>query len=124
MSNQIEKIITSLEALTISDALTLIKTCEEKWGVSAAAAVAAGPVAAVEVEEQTEFEVLLKSTGQKLATIKVLRALNEDMDLKTAKECVEQASEAAPYSVGKFDKAKAEEILAQFKATEAIAIIK
>lgn len=75
-----EKLIEQLSALTVLEAAELVKALEEKWGVSAAApvaavaAVAAGPVE--EAEEKTEFDVVLKDTGpKKIEVIKVIRQL-------------------------------------------------
>jgi large subunit ribosomal protein L7/L12 len=75
-----EKLIEQLSALTVLEAAELVKALEEKWGVSAAApvaavaTVAAGP--AEEAEEKTEFDVVLKDTGpKKIEVIKVIRQL-------------------------------------------------
>ena len=75
-----EKLIEQLSELTVLEAAELVKALEEKWGVSAAApvaavaAVAAGPVE--EAEEKTEFDVVLKDTGpKKIEVIKVIRQL-------------------------------------------------
>jgi large subunit ribosomal protein L7/L12 len=78
----LEKIVEELSQLSVLEASELVKLLEEKWGVSAAApvaAVAAGPAAAApaeEVEEKTEFNVVLKTTGPKqIDVIKVIRQL-------------------------------------------------
>jgi len=77
-----EKLVEELSALSVLEAAELVKMLEEKWGVSAAApvtAVAAGPVAAAaeeEVEEKTEFDVVIKGPGpKKIEVIKVIRQL-------------------------------------------------
>jgi len=85
-----------LDGLTLLEAAQLVKMLEEAWGVSAAAPVAAaavaGPAAAAEpVEEQTEFDVILKDAGaKKINVIKVVRALT-NLGLKEAKDLVESA---------------------------------
>jgi len=81
--------------MTVMEVADLIKAMEEKFGVTAAAAavaVAAGPAAAAEeVEEQTEFDVILKSfdASKKIAAIKAVREVSADLGLKEAKELVE-----------------------------------
>jgi large subunit ribosomal protein L7/L12 len=92
------KIVDELSALTILEAAELVKTLEEKWGVSAAApvavAAAAGPAAAAAAapaEEQTEFTVILAETGaNKINVIKEVRAIT-GLGLKEAKDLVEGA---------------------------------
>jgi len=78
----LDKLVEELSQLSVLEASELVKRLEEKWGVSAAApvaAVAAGPIAAApaeEVEEKTEFNVVLKNTGpKKIDVIKVIRQL-------------------------------------------------
>ena len=90
----LEKIADELSVLTVMEAAELSKMLEEKWGVSAAApvAVAAGPAAGGEVaaaEEQTEFDVVLTSFGEKkINVIKEVRAIT-GLGLKEAKDLVE-----------------------------------
>ena len=90
----LEKIADVLSSLTVMEAAELSKMLEEKWGVSAAApvAVAAGPAAGGEVaavEEQTEFDVVLTSFGEKkINVIKEVRAIT-GLGLKEAKDLVE-----------------------------------
>ena len=85
-----------LDSLTLLEAAELVKTLEEAWGVSAAAPVAAvaavaGGGAVEEVEEQTEFDVVLTNFGdKKINVIKSVRALT-NLGLKEAKELVESA---------------------------------
>jgi large subunit ribosomal protein L7/L12 len=86
-----------LDKLTLLEASELVKMLETAWGVSAAAPVAmaagpAGPAAAAPVvEEQTEFDVVLKTIGdKKINVIKVVRALTS-LGLKEAKDLVESA---------------------------------
>ena len=96
------KIAEDLSALTVMEAAELATMLEEKWGVSAAAAVAvAGPAAeTAAVEEKTEFDVVLVSFGEKkIDVIKEVRAIT-GLGLKEAKDMVEGApkviKEAAP----------------------------
>lgn len=96
-----EEIIEAISQMTVLDLAELVKALEAKFGVSAAApvAMAAGPVSAaagaaeapVVEEEQTEFDVLIKSVGeQKIQVIKVVRELT-NLGLREAKEAVEAA---------------------------------
>jgi len=105
------QLVDDLSALTILEASELKKLLEEKWGVTAAsgggmmmmaagaAAGGAAPAAAAEpVEEQTEFNVLIKAVGpKKINVIKAVRQLT-NLGLKEAKDLVE-AAEAAPATV-------------------------
>jgi large subunit ribosomal protein L7/L12 len=91
----LEKIVEELSTLTVLEAAELAKMLEEKWGVSAAAAVAvaAGPAAgpAAAAEEQTEFTVVLAAAGdKKIEVIKEVRAIT-GLGLKEAKDLVEGA---------------------------------
>jgi large subunit ribosomal protein L7/L12 len=94
-----------LDGLTLLEAASLVKMLEESWGVSAAApvaAAAAGPAAVAEaVEEQTEFDVVLKDAGaKKINVIKVVRALT-NLGLKEAKDVVEGAPSTLLTAVSK-----------------------
>lgn len=89
------KIVDDLSKLTVLEAADLAKMLEEKWGVSAAAAVAvagpAGGAAAAPAEEKTEFTVVLAAAGdKKIEVIKEVRALT-GLGLKEAKDLVEGA---------------------------------
>ena len=95
----LEKLVEELSALTVLEAAQLTKMLEGRWGVSAAAPVAMGAMPAastqaaapVEVEEQTEFTVILKEIGaKKIEVIKEVRALTS-LGLKEAKAVVEGA---------------------------------
>jgi large subunit ribosomal protein L7/L12 len=90
----LQKIVTDLSSLTVLEAAELAKMLEEKWGVSAAAAVAvaAAPGAtAAPVEEKTEFTVVLAAIGdKKIEVIKEVRAAT-GLGLKEAKDLVEAA---------------------------------
>ncbi|NOX42282.1 MAG: 50S ribosomal protein L7/L12 [Gammaproteobacteria bacterium] len=86
-----EDILDTISNMTVMDVVELIEAMEEKFGVSAAVAVAAAPAAAVGevVEEQTEFDVVLTSFGDnKVSVIKAVRAIT-GLGLKEAKEMVE-----------------------------------
>lgn len=103
-------VVAFIEKMTVLDLAELVKELEEKFGVSAAAPVAvavAGPAAAAEpAEEQTEFDIILKSSGaNKINVIKVVRALTS-LGLKEAKDLVDGAP--APVKTG-VTKAEAEE---------------
>jgi large subunit ribosomal protein L7/L12 len=106
----INTLVEKLSELTVLEAADLAKALEEKWGVSAAAAVAAGPAAAAPaeaVEEQTEFDVILTSDGgKKINVIKEVRAITQ-LGLGEAKALVEGAPKAIKEGVSK---AEAEEI--------------
>ena len=92
MSLSNEQIIEAISSKTLVEVMELVKAMEEKFGVSAAApvAMAAGPAAAAApVEEQTEFNVILKSAGdKKVEVIKVVRAIT-GLGLKEAKDLTE-----------------------------------
>jgi large subunit ribosomal protein L7/L12 len=102
----LQKIVSDLSSLTVLEAAELAKLLEEKWGVSAAAAVAvaAGPAAgaaAAPVEEKTEFTVVLSAIGdKKIEVIKEVRALT-GLGLKEAKDLVEGAPKPVKEGVSK-----------------------
>ena len=103
----LEKLVDDLSALTVLEASELSKLLEEKWGVSAAApvAAAAGPAAAAPVEaveEQTEFTVVLTAGGdKKINVIKEVRSVRSDLGLKEAKDLVEGAPQNVVENVSK-----------------------
>ncbi len=105
----LSKIVDDLSKLTVLEAAELAKLLEEKWGVSAAAAVAvAGPAgaAAAPAEEQTEFTVVLTAAGdKKIEVIKEVRALT-GLGLKEAKDLVEGAPKTVKDGVSKDEAAK------------------
>jgi len=105
----LQKIVDELSKLTVLEAADLAKLLEEKWGVSAAAAVAvaAGPAAgAAAVEEKTEFTVVLLAAGEKkIEVIKEVRALT-GLGLKEAKDLVEGAPKPVKEGVNKDEAAK------------------
>ncbi|QIK96466.1 50S ribosomal protein L7/L12 [Sphingomonas sp. HDW15A] len=102
----LNKIVDDLSALTVLEAAELAKLLEEKWGVSAAAAVAvagpaAGGAAAPAAEEQTEFDVILTGDGgKKINVIKEVRAIT-GLGLGEAKALVEGAPKALKEGVNK-----------------------
>jgi large subunit ribosomal protein L7/L12 len=106
----LQKIVDDLSSLTVLEAAELAKLLEDKWGVSAAAAVAvaAGPAAAAApaAEEKTEFTVILAATGdKKIEVIKEVRALT-GLGLKEAKDLVEGAPKPVKEGVNKEEAAK------------------
>jgi len=107
--SKLEKIVDDLSSLTVLEAAELAKLLEEKWGVSAAAAVsvaAAPAAAAAPVEEQTEFSVVLVSGGdKKINVIKEVRAIT-GLGLKEAKDLVEAGNKVVKDGVSKDDAAK------------------
>jgi large subunit ribosomal protein L7/L12 len=117
----LEKIVADLSSLTVLEAAELAKLLEEKWGVSAATAVAvaAGPAAAAAaapVEEQTEFTVILAAIGaKKIEVIKEVRAVT-GLGLKEAKDLVEAAPKPVKEGV---TKEEAEKIKAALEKTGA-----
>ena len=120
MSLSNEQIIEAISSKTLVEVMELVKAMEEKFGVSAAApvAVAAGPAAgaAAPAEEQTEFNVILKSAGEKkVEVIKVVRAIT-GLGLKEAKDLTE-AGGAVKEGVSKDDAAKMKKDLETAGAT-------
>ncbi len=111
-----EEIIEAIANMTVLEVSELIKMMEDKFGVTAAAAVAAGPAAAAgpaeEVEEQTEFTVILKSVdaAKKIAAIKEVRAIT-GLGLKEAKELVEAGDKPVKEGVSKEEAASLKEKL-------------
>ena len=104
------KIVEDLSALTVLEAAELSKLLEEKWGVSAAAAVAvaapAAGAAAPAAEEKTEFDVILVGDGgNKIAVIKEVRAITA-LGLTEAKALVESAPKAIKEGVSKDEASK------------------
>jgi len=101
----LNKIIDELSKLTVVEAAELSKQLEEKWGVSAATAVAAAPVAAgvAPTEEKSEFTIFLSSAGdKKINVIKEVRAIT-GLGLKEAKDLVEGAPKEVKKGVSKKD---------------------
>ena len=108
--SKIEQLVEDLSGLTVLEAADLAKLLEEKWGVSAAApvAAAAGPAAAAAAPavEKTEFTVMLMEAGdKKINVIKEVRAIT-GLGLKEAKDLVEGAPKEVKADVGKDEAAK------------------
>ncbi len=119
------EIIAAIESMTILELADLVKAMEEKFGVSAAAPVAAAGAAAAApaeaAEEKTEFDVVLKSAGsEKIKVIKEVRAIT-GLGLKEAKEAVEGTPKTLKEAVSKEE---AEKIKAQLVAVGAEVEIK
>ncbi|MBX3708935.1 MAG: 50S ribosomal protein L7/L12 [Gammaproteobacteria bacterium] len=115
-----EDILEAISQMSVMDVVELIKSMEDKFGVSAAAATVAAPVAgaAAVVEEKTEFNVVLVKAGDnKINVIKVVREITS-LGLKEAKDLVEGAPKPVKEGIAK---AAAEEI--QKKLTEAGATV-
>jgi large subunit ribosomal protein L7/L12 len=114
MSN--DQLVEELSSKSVMEIATLIKTLEEKWGVSAAAPVAmmAGPAAAAggaPAEEKTTFDVVLTDGGaNKINVIKEVRALT-GLGLKEAKDLVEGAPKTVKEGVSKDEAAKMKDVL-------------
>lgn len=103
----IDEILKAIENMTVLELNELVKACEEKFGVSAAAPVAvvgaAGAAAAPAAEEKTEFDVVLASAGaDKIKVIKVVREIT-GLGLKEAKDLVEGAPKTLKEAVSKED---------------------
>ena len=122
----LQKIVDDLSSLTVLEAAELAKLLEEKWGVSAAAAVAvagpaAGGAAAAPAEEKTEFTVVLASAGdKKIEVIKEVRAIT-GLGLKEAKDLVEGAPQNVKENISKQE---AEEIKKKLEEAGATVQIK
>ena len=114
MSEKIAALIEEVKGLTVVELAELVHALEEEFGVSAAAAAVAAPAAgaAAAEEEKTEFDVVLKAAGaNKIAVIKVVRALT-GLGLKEAKEMVDGAPKTLKEAVSKDE---AEKIAAELK---------
>ena len=115
----LNKIIDDLSGLTVVEAAELSKQLEEKWGVSAATAVAAAPAAgtgAAPAEEKDEFTIVLTAAGdKKINVIKEIRAITT-LGLKEAKDLVEGAPKEVKTGV---NKKEAEEIKKKLEAAGA-----
>ena len=118
-----EQLIADIKAMTVLELADLVKALEEEFGVSATAAVAvAGPAAeAAEVEEKTEFDVILKDVGsEKIKVIKTVRELT-GLGLKEAKDLVDNAPK--PIKEG-LPKEECDKIVAMFKEVGATIEVK
>ncbi len=115
--DKLNDIVSKVESLTVSELAQLVKSLEEKFGISAAAPVAAGGGAgASAAEEKDTFTVVLKAAGdKKLDVIKVVREVTA-LGLKEAKDLVEAAPKAVKADL---KKPEAEEIKKKFEAAGA-----
>jgi large subunit ribosomal protein L7/L12 len=121
-----EQLVEQLSGLTVLEVADLVKKLEDKWGVSAAAPVAAvavaGAAAAAPVEEKTSFDVVLTDVGgNKIAVIKEVRAAVPGLGLADAKALVESAPKPVKEGV---TKEEAEEIKKKIEAAGAKVEIK
>ncbi|PPD29317.1 MAG: 50S ribosomal protein L7/L12 [Methylomonas sp.] len=116
-----QDILDAVANMTVMEIVDLISAMEEKFGVSAAAAVAvAAPVAAAVVEEQTEFDVILTGFGEnKVAVIKAVRGMT-GLGLKEAKDAVEGAPTTLKEGVSKAEAEAAKKELEEAGATAEI----
>jgi len=125
MSEKLQKLMEEIKGMTVLELSEFVKALEEEFGVSAAAPVAvAAPAAAgavEEVEEKTEFDIILKEVGtEKIKVIKTVREVT-GLGLKEAKEVVDTAPSTVKEGV---DKEAADEISAKFKAVGATIEVK
>jgi len=123
MSEKIAALIEEVKALTVVELAELVHALEDTFGVSAAAAAVAAPAAgaAAEVEEKTEFDVILKDVGaSKLGVIKVIRAAT-GLGLKEAKEIADNCPKTLKEAISKED---AEKLAEDLKAAGATVEIK
>lgn len=122
----VESIISEIEKLSVIELAELVKALEEKFGVTAQAAVVAAPGggggdAAPAVEEQTEFDVILSSSGdKKIQVIKVVRSLTS-LGLREAKALVDGAPNTVKEGV---EKEEAEQIKAELEEAGAVVELK
>lgn len=127
-SEKITKLIDEVKNLTVLELSELVKALEEEFGVSAAAPMAfaaapaaGGAAAAPEVEEKTEFDVILKEIGaEKIKVIKVVREVT-GLGLKEAKDVVDNAPKPVKENISKEE---AQSIEAKFKEVGATVEIK
>ena len=121
-SEKITALVEQVKELTVLELAELVHTLEEVFGVSAAAAAVAAPAAAaVEVEEKTEFDVILKAAGaSKLNVIKVVRAAT-GLGLKDAKDLDDNCPKTLKEAISKED---AEKLVAELKEAGAEAEVK
>ena len=123
MSEKIAAMIEEVKGLTVIELAELVHALEDTFGVSAAAAAVAAPAAgaAAEVEEKTEFDVILKEVGaSKLNVIKVIRAAT-GLGLKEAKEIADNCPKTLKEAISKED---AEKLAEDLKAAGATVEIK
>ncbi len=122
-SEKITALVEEVKTLTVLELSELVHTLEDVFGVSAAAAAVAGPAAAAAPaeEEKTEFDVVLKECGaNKIAVIKVVRAVT-GLGLKEAKEIVDNCPKTLKEAISKED---ADKLAEDLKAAGAVAEVK
>ena len=116
LSKEVKKIVDSVKELSLMEVSKLVKALEDEFGVSAAAPVmmTGAPAAGVAapVEEQSEFDVILKDAGSnKIGAIKAVRVLKSDLGLSEAKKFVESAPQTVLESAGKDAANEAKKVL-------------
>lgn len=115
-----EDVLEAIADMSVMDVVQLVEAMEEKFGVSAAAAVAAAPAAAADAapeEEQTEFDIVLASIGEKkVNVIKAVRAIT-GLGLKEAKELVDAAPSTIKEAASKGEADEAKKALEEAGAT-------
>lgn len=128
LSKKVQKIVDAVKELSLMEVSELVEALEDEFGVSAAAPImAAAPAAAnggaeAAAEEQTEFDVILKDGGSnKIAVIKAVRALKQDLGLSDAKKFVESAPKTVLEAT---DKDKAEEAKKSLEEAGAVVELK
>lgn len=128
LSKKVQKIVDAVKELSLMEVSELVEALEDEFGVSAAAPImAAVPAAAnggaeAAAEEQTEFDVILKDGGSnKIAVIKAVRALKQDLGLSDAKKFVESAPKTVLEAT---DKDKAEEAKKSLEEAGAVVELK
>lgn len=118
---EINEIVSAIESLTLIQASELVKALEEKFGVSAAAPIAAAGAAApaAAVEEKTEFDVVLTGfdAAKKVAVIKAVREVVPGLGLKDAKDIVEGAPKTLKEGASKEEAEEMKKKLAEAGAT-------
>ena len=120
-SEKITALVEEVKGLTVLELSELVHTLEDVFGVSAAAMAAPAAGAAAEVEEKTEFDVILKSAGaSKLGVIKVVRAAT-GLGLKDAKDLVDNCPKTLKEAISKED---AEKLAEELKGAGAVAEVK
>ncbi len=116
LSAKVQKVVDAVKELSLMEVSELVKALEDEFGVSAAApammAAAPGAVAGAPVEEQTEFDVILKEGGSnKIGAIKAVRQLKPELGLGEAKQFVESAPQKVLEAANKEDAENAKKVL-------------
>lgn len=116
LSAKVQKVVDAVKELSLMEVSELVKALEDEFGVSAAApamiAAAPGAVAGAPVEEQTEFDVILKEGGSnKIGAIKAVRQLKPELGLGEAKQFVESAPQKVLEVANKEDAENAKKVL-------------